>query len=108
MDNTFATFIAVIINRSKITKNVANGNQLANCCSHFFKSSGLTMTDFSFSCRMDNVKTISDVLNCLCVDVHKDQPCQVEVTQEGENAICHTVKITQTLIIVFIQQLFLW
>lgn len=37
----------------------------------------------SFSCRIDNVKSITDVLTCLSGDLNKDQPCYIEVTNEG-------------------------
>lgn len=37
----------------------------------------------SFSCRIDNVKSITDVLTCLSGDLSKDQPCYIEVTSEG-------------------------
>ena len=40
--------------------------------------------DSTFSCRIDSVKTISDILQCLCTNnVKKDQPCFIEATSES-------------------------
>jgi len=38
----------------------------------------------AFSCRVENVKTITDILNCLCIDVNKAQPCDVEATPDSK------------------------
>ena len=34
----------------------------------------------AFSCRIENVKSITDILNCLCIDMTKGQHCHVEAT----------------------------
>ncbi len=39
----------------------------------------------AFSCRVENVKTITDILNCLCIDINKAQPCDVEATPDSKN-----------------------
>lgn len=39
----------------------------------------------TFSARIENIKTITDVLTCLCENQKKDQLCQVEVTQDAIN-----------------------
>lgn len=39
----------------------------------------------TLACRIDNVKILSDILSCLCVDMSKAQECQVEATPEGES-----------------------
>lgn len=38
----------------------------------------------AFSCRIENVKTITDILSCLCVDLSKAQACDVEATPDSE------------------------
>lgn len=37
----------------------------------------------AFSCRIENVKTITDILHCMCFDLSKAQDCNVEVSTEG-------------------------
>jgi len=37
----------------------------------------------SFTCRHDQVRSITDVLTCLCVNLKKEQPCHVRATSEG-------------------------
>lgn len=39
----------------------------------------------SFSCRVENVKSITDILNCLCIDLTKGQHCDVEATPDSKN-----------------------
>jgi hypothetical protein len=36
-----------------------------------------------FTCRLETVKTMTDVLTCLCVNTKKDHPCQIRATPEG-------------------------
>ncbi len=36
----------------------------------------------SFSCRIDNIKSVTDVLNCLSVEQNKDQPCHIEASTD--------------------------
>ncbi len=38
----------------------------------------------SFSCRIENVKSITDILNCLCIDMTKAQHCDVEATPDSK------------------------
>lgn len=37
----------------------------------------------SYSCRMENIKLLIDLLSSLCLDLHKDQDCLIDVTEEG-------------------------
>lgn len=37
----------------------------------------------AFTCRIDTVKTITDVLTCLCVNLKKDHPCHIQATPDG-------------------------
>lgn len=39
--------------------------------------------DPSFTCRLDHVRTVTDVLTCLCVNLKKDHPCHIRATPEG-------------------------
>lgn len=39
----------------------------------------------TFSCRIDNIKSVTDVLNCLSVELNKDQPCHIEATADCES-----------------------
>lgn len=47
----------------------------------------------TFSCRIDNVKSITDVLTCLSGDVSKDLPCYIEVTAEGMIIIMSSLNV---------------
>ena len=50
----------------------------------------------AFSCRVENVKTITDILNCLCIDVNKAQPCDVEATPDSKckQSLHHTTSLS--------------
>lgn len=37
----------------------------------------------SFTCRIDHVRTVTDVLSCLCVNLKVDHPCHIRAAQEG-------------------------
>ena len=54
----------------------------------------------AFSCRVENVKTITDILNCLCIDVNKAQPCDVEATPDSKYKQCQS-HITSLLYFTF-------
>jgi hypothetical protein len=48
----------------------------------------------SFSCRIENVKSITDILNCLCIDLSKGQQCHVEATPNSKSLLtCFTQKL---------------
>lgn len=37
----------------------------------------------SFSCRLEDLKSLVDLLSCLYVDISKDSECDIEVTPES-------------------------
>jgi hypothetical protein len=38
--------------------------------------------DAYISCRMDNVKVLTDMISCLIYDVHHDEDCEVTASKE--------------------------
>jgi hypothetical protein len=54
----------------------------------------------SFSCRVDNVKSITDILNCLCIDMTKGQHCDVEATPESKMLAVHNAAIVSLIAVV--------
>ncbi len=40
--------------------------------------------DHIFSCRMENIKLLIDLLSSLCLDVNKDHDCLIEATSDGK------------------------
>lgn len=37
----------------------------------------------SFSCRLESVKVVVELLTAMCLDVNRDQECLIEATQES-------------------------
>lgn len=43
----------------------------------------MNRNDVSFFCRVDDLKTLIDLISCLYIDISKDTECDIEVTPES-------------------------
>ena len=41
----------------------------------------------TFSCRMENIKLLIELLSSLSLDVHKDQDCLIDATEAGNHLL---------------------